>query len=49
MIRRDRAMDGGVHAAVQQALLESGAIGDPDDEEVPDVGLLSGTDGRKSS
>ena len=41
-------MDRGVHAAIEQTLLEGGAIGDPDHEKVPDVGRLIGLHGREA-
>jgi hypothetical protein len=37
-----------VHAAVEQALLEGRAIGDADDEEVPDVRIFAVADGRQA-
>ena len=47
MVRGDRVMDRRMHATVEEALLEGGAIGNADDEEVPDVGVLAGADGRR--
>ena len=47
MVRRDRVMDGRVYAAVEQALLEGGAIRYTDHEEMPDMGVLAGADGRE--
>ena len=46
MVRGDWVMDGRVHAMVEQALLEGGSIRDADDEEVPNVRILAGADGR---
>ena len=44
LMRRYRVVDSGVDATVKQALLEGGAFGNADDEEVPNVGLLAGPD-----
>ena len=48
LVRGDRVMDCGGHALVEQTLLEGGAIGDADDEQVPDVGILAGANGRQA-
>jgi len=48
MVRRDRVMDRGMYALVEQALLEGRAIGYADHEKMPDMGILADVDGRET-